>query len=353
MNSYEEYYDLVHDNTFGIHAKARFFVRYGDEQELADAIGWRQAEARDLPLLHIGSGSNLLFLDDYPGVVLQSAIQGVDVMEADDEQVVLRVGSGMEWDALVELCVTHGWHGLENLSLIPGQVGAAAVQNIGAYGAEASQHVVAVECVDLTDGTARRFGVAECDYGYRTSVFKTRLRGRYAVSRVWLRLSRRFVPDTTYGGIAEMLSSQGIPVDEVTASQLRDAIIRIRRHKLPDPAVQGNAGSFFMNPVVDEACKERLLAQYPAMPHYAAGQGRWKLSAAWLIDQSGWKGKSLGPAGVHDRQALVLVNLGGARGMDVVRLCQAVRQDVVRQFGVTLMPEVNFIPDIPLDKLSL
>ena len=178
MNSYEEYYDLVHDNTFGIHAKARFFVRYGDEQELADAIGWRQAEARDLPLLHIGSGSNLLFLDDYPGVVLQSAIQGVDVMEADDEQVVLRVGSGMEWDALVELCVTHGWHGLENLSLIPGQVGAAAVQNIGAYGAEASQHVVAVECVDLTDGTARRFEVAECDYGYRTSVFKTRLRGR-------------------------------------------------------------------------------------------------------------------------------------------------------------------------------
>ena len=183
MNSYEEYYDLVHDNTFGIHARARFFVRYGDEQELADAIAWRQAEAHDLPLLHIGSGSNLLFLDDYPGVVLQSAIQGVDVMEADDEQVVLRVGSGMEWDALVELCVTHGWHGLENLSLIPGQVGAAAVQNIGAYGAEASQHVVAVECVDLTDGTARRFEVAECDYGYRTSVFKTRLRGRYAVSQ--------------------------------------------------------------------------------------------------------------------------------------------------------------------------
>ncbi|MGM9675869.1 MAG: UDP-N-acetylmuramate dehydrogenase [Bacteroidaceae bacterium] len=352
MFYYEQDYDLVHDNTFGIHANALYFVRYTDEQQLADAIGWHRSEVPALPWLHVGSGSNLLFLDDFPGVVLRSEIKGVEVTQSTDDWVLIRVGGGMEWDELVDLCVSHGWHGLENLSFIPGQVGAAAVQNIGAYGAEASQYIVAVECMDLSDASARRFEAGECGYGYRTSVFKTCLRGRYAVTRVWLRLNRRFVADTSYGGVADMLVSQGIAPASATAGQLREAIIRIRRQKLPDPAVQGNAGSFFMNPVVDEACKDRLLALYPSMPHYPAGTGGWKLSAGWLIEQSGWKGKRLGPVGVHDRQALVLVNLGGATGMDVAGLCQAIRQDVARLFGVTLVPEVNFIPDVLLTNLS-
>lgn len=339
-------YDLTEANSFGVHARADRFIRYDSTEALDEVVRWLGTHAQGLPVLHIGGGCNLLFLQDFHGVVMQSAIMGVEETASDTEQLTIRVGAGMDWDALVEHCVAHGWHGLENLSLIPGQVGASAVQNIGAYGAEAAQRIVSVECVDLKDGTCRVFTPAECEYGYRSSIFKTRLKDRYAVTHVCYRLDRHFSPDLSYRGIRDQLLSQNTDLETVTAAQLRQAIIDIRRQKLPDPREQGNAGSFFVNPVVDEAFAARLLRQYPSMPYYAAGPGRCKVAAGWLIEQCGWKGRSLGPAAVHDRQALVLVNKGGATGQDILSLCRHIQHDVCEKFGIDLTPEVNFIPPV-------
>lgn len=333
-------FDYPVSNTFGIKAKAAHFVEYGVVDELRAVV---RREACGAEVLHVGAGSNLLFLSDFDGLVLHSAIRGIEVEECGGETVKLRVGAGVVWDALVAHCVAHGWHGLENLSLIPGEVGAAAVQNIGAYGAEAKDVITAVETVDLRTGAVRVFDVAECGYAYRKSVFKTDLRGRYAVTHVRMTLSRRFSPDLEYGGVRDALRLAGVEPERVTPQQLRDAIISIRQAKLPDPKVQGNAGSFFMNPVVERSVYERICDEFPAVPHYEAGEGNVKIPAGWLIEQCGWKGRALGPAAVHDMQALVLVNLGGATGQDILRLCEAVRSDVRERFGIELCPEVNMI----------
>lgn len=346
MFTHYQDYDLTEANSFGIHARADHFLQYDSEEALDEALGWLHVQGQGLPVLHVGGGCNLLFLHDFHGVVMRSAIMGVEELESDAEHLVLRVGAGMEWDALVDHCVSHGWYGLENLSLIPGQVGASAVQNIGAYGAEASQRIVGVECVDLRNGTRRLFAPSECDYGYRMSVFKTRCKGQYAVTRVHYRLDRHYAPNLSYRGIRDLILSQGIDPASVTAAQVRQAVIDIRRQKLPDPHEQGNAGSFFVNPVVPNEQAERLLRQYSSMPHYPAGEGRTKVAAGWLIEQCGWKGRSLGPAAVHGRQALVLVNKGGATGQDILNLCRHIQQDVRSKFGIDLIPEVNFIPQV-------
>jgi UDP-N-acetylmuramate dehydrogenase len=226
--------------------------------------------------------------------------------------------------------------------LIPGEVGASAVQNIGAYGVEAKDVIALVEAIDLSNGQKRVFGTEECNYAYRQSIFKNALKGKYAITYVTYRLSKTFLPRLDYGNIRVELSQRGI--DEPTALQLRQVIIDIRRQKSPDPAVEGNAGSFFMNPVVSRSQYEQLLAQYPDMPHYPVDAAHEKIPAGWLIDKCGWKGRSLGPAGVHSRQALVLVNRGGATGSDIVRLCEAVRSDVKTRFQIDIYPEVNIIP---------
>ena len=334
---------LLPYNTFGIQAQARVLVSYDSAQELRQALDLYRTDYAGLPLLHIGAGSNLLFLADYPGMVLHSRVGGVELLEDDGDSVLVRVGAGMEHDAWVAQAVASGWHGLENLSLIPGQVGASAVQNIGAYGVEAQSVIERVEGVSLATGEPCAWTCAQCQYGYRSSVFKGELRGQYAITHVTYRLHHTFVPRLDYGALRSTLQAQGIDAHRVTAAQLRQTIIAVRQSKLPDPRVQGNAGSFFMNPVVSRQEWEHLHAEYPGAPHYEVDESHVKVPAGWLIEQAGWKGRALGPAAVHDRQALVLVNRGGATGADILALCDAVRADVRSRFGIDLHPEVNFI----------
>lgn len=338
-----EDYSLLEHNTFGIAAKAHFFVEYQSIEELQDFIHKRQKKGDTSPLLHIGGGSNLLFLDDYEGAILHSLIKDIRIIDEDEEVVVVCVGAGMVWDEWVEIAIDKGWFGLENLSLIPGEVGASAVQNIGAYGSEAKDFISHVEAVDLQTGEIRVFNRAECQYAYRHSIFKTALRGRYAVTHVEFRLSRRFRPNLEYGALRSALANNGILLEQVTPSILRKTIIDIRENKLPDPKKIGNAGSFFTNPIVERTTYERIANEYPSVPHYEVDSNHVKIPAGWMIEQCGWKGKALGPAAVYDRQALVLVNLGGANGHDIEKLCQTIQADVYQRFQVKIVPEVNFI----------
>ncbi len=333
-------YSLRAHNTFGIDARCRRFVEYTSVEE-ARSIACSLSVA-DRPLLIVGSGSNLLLTGDFPGTVIHSAIQGLSVRIEGDE-VYVRAGSGMEWDVVVARCVSNGWHGMENLSLIPGEVGASAVQNIGAYGVEACDIIYKVEAVDLADGEMVTFDGSDCHYGYRDSRFKHDWKNRYLITHVTYRLSRQFLPRLDYGNIRAMLDKKEIATP--TAQQLRDVIVEIRRAKLPDPKVEGNAGSFFMNPVVTKAKFLELQSRYPDMPHYHIDEESEKIPAGWLIEQCGWKGRTVGHAGVHDKQALVLVNRGGATGAEVVSLCESIRKDVLRQFGIEIRPEVNIVGD--------
>lgn len=334
---------LLEHNTFGIQATAHTLITYDSEEALREALAYIHAEEEGRPLLHIGCGSNLLFLSDYKGVILKSCIKGIRLLRETDEAVWVEVGGGEVCDEFIAEAIRRGWYGMENLSLVPGQMGAAAVQNIGAYGVEVCDLIESVRGVSLADGTARTWQQAECRYGYRESIFKDELWGRYAITHVVLRLTKHFTPQLQYGGLTKAVQEAGLSPETLTAGQLRQIIIDIRRTKLPDPAVLGNAGSFFKNPVIPADQAERLLAAYPAMPHYPAPDGRVKLAAGWLIEQAGWKGESLGPAAVHKNQALILVNTGGATGRDIADLCEAVRADVKAQFGIELCPEVNFI----------
>lgn len=333
-------YSLLPHNTFGIDARCDRFVEYttvDEAQQVAAII--RQSDA---PLLIIGSGSNLLLTADYQGLVVHSAVMGHQVVSETDDQVLLRVGSGELWDDVVSLCVDHGWRGAENLSLIPGEVGASAVQNIGAYGAEVCQIIHSVEAVHIATGQTLTIAAADCQYGYRQSRFKGEWKNQYLITHVTYQLSKRAdALNITYGNIAAQLAERHI--QEPTLQQLRQVIIDTRQAKLPDPAVMGNAGSFFMNPVVSRDVYEQLADRYPAMPHYQVDDDHVKIPAGWLIDQCGWKGRSMGAAGVHDKQALVLVNRGGATGAQVVALCRAIQADVLQQFGIQIFPEVNII----------
>lgn len=340
MKTYTDYSLKAH-NTFGIAARCRRFVEYETEDELRQTLEQLHQTPGE-PYLHIGEGSNLLFTQDYPGTILHSSLRGVAETDRQGDDVWVRAGAGENWDRFVAACVERGFYGLENLSLIPGEVGASAVQNIGAYGSEAGQFIDRVEGIDVATGQPRTLRRDECRYGYRSSIFKQDLRGKFIVTHVVYRLSLRFRPNLTYGALQRELAARQLQPEQLTPESLRALVVGIRRTKLPDPADLGSAGSFFMNPVVDEATYQRLLARCPQMPHYAV-EGGYKIPAGWLIEQCGWKGRRLGPAGVYGRQALVLVNYGGATGADVVRLSQVVCADVHRQFGITLQPEVNFV----------
>ena len=299
-----------------------------------------QEIARQLqqPYLLIGAGSNLLLTNDFDGTVVHSALKGIE--RQDDNRI--RCGSGETWDEVVSWCVGHGLFGAENLSLIPGEVGASAVQNIGAYGAEVKDLIVSVEAVEIGTGKLCVFSREECQYGYRDSRFKHEWKNKYLITHVVYQLSTdESRQSTEYGNIRSELDRRGIQVP--TAAQLRQVVIDIRNAKLPDPKVMGNAGSFFMNPVVERSKYEELQAMYPDMPHYYIDADHEKIPAGWMIDQCGWKGRSLGRAGVHDKQALVLVNRGGATGADIVALCQQIQYDVREKFGIDIHPEVNIV----------
>lgn len=332
-------FDLTRHNTFGITAICDRFVEIESEED-ACLFFSSLPQAERNHLLIIGGGSNLLFTDDYRGTVVRSAIRGMEAVE-DGDTVLLRCGSGELWDDVVDLCVTNNWYGAENLSLIPGDVGASAVQNIGAYGAEVKDLIVSIEAVDTTNGKPHVIFNKDCDYGYRSSRFKRDWKNCFFITHVTYRLSKIFQPNLDYGNLRQQLQTEGI--DNPTAAQLRQTVIDVRQEKLPDPQVLGNAGSFFVNPVVEREKYLQLAAQYPNMPHYTIDEEHEKIPAGWMIEQCGWKGRSLGHAAVHHRQALVLVNKGGATGAEVLSLCEKIREEVYQKFGITIFPEVNVV----------
>lgn len=331
-------YSLKEHNTFGIDARCKRFVEFDNEAELQSFLS--SLTEKDEPILLLGGGSNLLLTKDFDGTVLHSAIKGCSA-ESVEGGVLLRCGSGETWDDIVSLCVQKGWYGAENLSHIPGEVGASAVQNIGAYGVEAKDIIYKVEAIETSTGKKYEFGNTECEYSYRKSKFKGEWRSRFIVTYVTYKLATDFVPHLDYGNIKAQLALEGITTP--TARQLRDIIIKIRSSKLPDPKVEGNAGSFFMNPIVTKSQYERLAAVYDAMPHYTVDDNHVKIPAGWMIEQCGWKGRTLGNAGVHSRQALVLVNKGGATGAEILSLCKVIQHDVNSKFGVEITPEVNIL----------
>ena len=308
-------------------------MEYGSVEEAQAVVG--MLTETDRPLLILGGGSNLLLTGDYDGTVLHS---GIRFLEQTDE-CHIRCGSGYVWDDVVAYCVANGLYGAENLSVIPGEVGASAVQNIGAYGVEAKDLIDSVEAVEIETGRICRFMNAECAYSYRQSKFKHAWRDRFLITAVTYKLSKTYAPKLDYGNIRAALAAKGI--GNPTAMQLRETIIEIRNAKLPDPKVLGNAGSFFMNPVVPTQKYNELAQQYEGMPHYTIDSEHEKIPAGWLIEQCGWKGKALGRAAVHDKQALVLVNRGGATGSEVVHLCETIQHDVRQKFGIDISPEVN------------
>lgn len=330
----EQNYSLKQHNTFGIEAKCAQFVEYSSEAE-AKEVAELLRNTR-VPYIIIGGGSNLLLTRDYEGIVVHSACKGI---ERNGNRLVC--GSGEVFDDVVAQSIEMGLYGAENLSLIPGDVGASAVQNIGAYGAEAKDLIRSIRAVEISTGNVCVIENAECEYGYRQSKFKHDWKNQYLILSVEYEFAATFEPRLDYGNIRAELEKEGISLP--TAQQLRDTIIRIREAKLPDPKVLGNAGSFFMNPIVGRQKYEALAAQYEGMPHYDIDAENVKIPAGWMIDQCGWKGKSMGRAGVHDKQALVLVNRGGATGQEVVALCQQIQADVKQKFGIDIYPEVNVI----------
>ncbi len=327
-------YSLLSHNTFGIEAKCCRYLEYADIKEAQQVA----AILRDTNLAYmiIGGGSNLLLTQDYDGIVVRSAIKGLSTLNSQ-----LTCGSGEVWDDVVAYCVNHQLYGAENLSLIPGDVGASAVQNIGAYGVEVKDLITEIEAVEIATGHIRVFQNEECGYAYRQSRFKHEWKNRYLITHVTYQLQSVFEPRLEYGNIRAELERKGIT--KPTAQQLRQAIIDIRNAKLPDPKIMGNAGSFFMNPIVAKEKYEQLASQYEGMPHYTVDADHEKIPAGWMIDQCGWKGKSMGRAGVHDKQALVLVNRGGATGKEIVALCETIQRDVKEKFGIDIYPEVNII----------
>ncbi|MCR2030865.1 UDP-N-acetylmuramate dehydrogenase [Alistipes timonensis] len=322
-------------NSFGVDQQAARLAEFETPEDL------RTFFAAGIPRrwLVLAGGNNILFTRDYDGVLLTPVARQITLLSDDGEEVRVRADAGVEWDDLVEWAVERGLWGIENLSLIPGKAGAAPVQNIGAYGCEAKDAIRRVEMYCVETGAMLTLDAAHCGFGYRESVFKHDLKGKVIITAVEIALSHAPRPRLGYGDVEREVEARG----GVTLRNIREAICSIRRAKLPDPAVLGNAGSFFKNPVVGAAAAERLLAEYPDMPHYPAPEGRVKLAAGWLIDRAGMKGRREGAVGVHERQALVLVNHGGATGGEVIAFAHKVQETVREKFGIEIDTEVNIL----------
>ncbi|QTV05122.1 UDP-N-acetylmuramate dehydrogenase [Faecalibacter bovis] len=334
-----ENYSLKLYNTFGVDAKAKYFAEVSNFTELKKALVFRRQN--NLPILFIGGGSNMLFVNDFNGLALKLNLKGIEIINENDDYVEVKAQGSENWHQFIQWTLTQNFGGLENLSLIPGNVGTAPIQNIGAYGVEAKDTIVEVQALSLETGDERIFSNEECKFGYRESVFKNELKGQYVLVSVTFRLSKRnHQLKTSYGAIQQELEVEGI--SNPTIQDVSAAIIRIRESKLPDPAQIGNSGSFFKNPVISNSEFEKVFAQHPTIVNYPAENGV-KLAAGWLIEQAGWKGKRFGDAGVHDKQALVLVNYGNATGKEIYDLSENIIQDVQSKFGVTLEREVNMI----------
>ncbi|MCP5159100.1 MAG: UDP-N-acetylmuramate dehydrogenase [Gammaproteobacteria bacterium] len=322
-------------NSFGLPAHADWLAVINAPAQLTALM--RQPEWRYLQRFVLGGGSNLVLTGDFAGLVLQVKIAGRERVAEETDAWIVRAGAGENWHAFVCWTLECGWPGLENLALIPGTVGAAPIQNIGAYGLEMAERFHQLEAVDLETGESVMFDSPACQFGYRDSVFKREAAGRYLITAVTFRLPKRWQPVTRYADLARELETRRIA--QPTARQIANAVVAIRSRKLPDPACIGNAGSFFKNPLVDAATFSHLAVRYPNLPHYPQPDGRIKLAAGWLIEHCGWKGQNRGPVGVYEHQALVLINRGGARGADVLRLARAIQETVWAEFGVELEPE--------------
>lgn len=325
-------------NTFGIEAYADHFASFGSVEELKSLLSRYKNE----PIMILGGGSNVLFTHDYNGAVLHNEIKGIQQVSETEEHVHLKVGSGEVWHEFVMHCVNNDLGGVENLSLIPGSVGASPMQNIGAYGVEIKDVFISLEALHIETQKIHSFTNEECEFGYRESVFKRKLKGQYIITSVTYQLTRKnHVVHSSYGAIQSELEQMG--VSQPTIKNISDAVIAIRSSKLPDPKKIGNAGSFFKNPVVDKSVLEKIEREFDNVPNYPASVGKVKLAAGWLIEKAGWKGKTFDAYGVHKDQALVLVNYGGAKGNQIYNLSSRIIEDIQKKFGITLEREVNII----------
>ena len=334
-------YPLAPHTTFGLPARAAHYIELTDSGDLPEIC--RLPEFDAATVCWLGGGSNVLFMQDFPSLVVRMATRGIRELERTPDSVLLEAQAGENWHGFVQSSLHMGLGGLENLSLIPGTVGASPVQNIGAYGVEVKDRIHSVHCFDVQSQEWRELSNAECRFAYRDSIFKHEGRQRYVITSVVFRLDTQFVPNVKYGDLAQVLAEQ-CGGRAPTAQDVAQAVCAIRRSKLPDPAVLGNVGSFYKNPLVDAAHAQTLLAQYPQMPHYPQPDGRVKLAAGWLIDQCGLKGKTIGGAAVHDKQALVLVNKNHATAADVRALSDEICRIVAQRFAVDLQPEPVWLP---------
>ncbi len=327
-------------NTFGIEAYAKELIRL---DSIHEAIHLFESKKIDLEqLLILGGGSNVLFTKDFEGTILLNCIKGIELIDEDESNVYLKVGAGENWHQFVLYCIQNEYAGLENLSLIPGCVGASPMQNIGAYGVEVKDLITKVDAIDLTNGQIVQFTNEECRFGYRTSIFKTSHKNQFLISHVSFQLKKRPEFKISYGAIQQQLKDSGIEPHQISIKAISDAVITIRESKLPDPKKTGNAGSFFKNPVVSKSVFEPIQNKHPDIPNYL-DKGGIKIAAGWLIEKAGWKGFRDGEFGVHEKQALVLVNHGSAKGKDIFKLSEKIIEDVKKKFGIELEREVNII----------
>jgi UDP-N-acetylmuramate dehydrogenase len=323
-------------NTFGLDATTRFFVEASTIDKISFSLNY--ASYYSLPILILGGGSNTLFTKNYNGIIIHPTIQGFEVAEDTPEYTIIKVGAGVNWDSLVEWCVYRGLGGLENLSFIPGNVGASPIQNIGAYGVEAKDTITAVEGLNIFTKKVVTFTNAECQFDYRSSIFKSEQKHKVIITHVFFKLSKKPTLVTHYGNIEEELGGS-----EKTISSIRQAVINIRKRKLPDPAELGNAGSFFKNPIVPITVFEAIKKKYEKVPSYPVSDEVVKIPAGWLIEQCGWKGKQVGNCGAHKDQALVIVNYGNATGVEIFNFAKQIQKSVIDEFGVSLEMEVNVV----------
>ena len=333
-------YSLRAYNTFGIEAEARQFVEISSIDQYVSLR--KSGEFAHLPHLFLGGGSNVLLTKAQEALVVKIAIPGITVLKEDADFVWLKGGAGVEWDEFVQYSVNQGWSGLENLSLIPGTVGAAPMQNIGAYGAEIKDTFESLEALNLQTLEVEEFDTKACAFGYRESFFKRAGKGQYLIGSVTFKLSKKPSVKTSYGAIQDVLASKGIRQPSIR--EVADAVIEIRKSKLPDPKEIGNSGSFFKNPTVSASEASRLMAEFPGIPNYSVeGSSDVKFPAGWFIEKAGWKGFRRGDAGVHAKQALVLVNYGEATGGEILALSAEIKQSIKEKFGVALETEVNIL----------
>lgn len=328
---------LKEHNTFGVDVKAKYFVKVNDINDIHETL--RSDEFKDLPLLILGGGSNILFTDDYPGIIIYPDICHIKLLKEDGKYVFVKAGAGISWNEFVEHAVIKGWGGIENLVLIPGNVGATPIQNIGAYGVEVSDVVKSVEAVDLRTGDIKTFSNVDCRFGYRDSIFKNEFFHRYLITDVTYRLTKKHDLVTHYGEIEDELGN----FDDRNIFTVKNAIVNIRRRKLPDPKDIGNAGSYYKNPVISSKKAEEMKLEFPEIKIFNISEKEKKVAAGWLIEKCGWKGKRVGNAGVYKNHALILVNHGNATGKEIFDLSVRIEESVLKKFGIKLEKEVRII----------